>query len=127
MLLENPGLVHRSTFMELEGSYSQDMLKRDGLCFLLKEKHRINSLLLSASDTNQFSIQILLTMIVQFGISVDSMKSNKALFNIYKPPFCNFSSSCFWLKTIPQNIFHAFCRTKVAFIRGPGCHVTLSI
>lgn len=51
-------------------------------CFLLKEKDRINSLLLSASDTKQFSIQILLTMIVQFGIPVESMKSNKVPFNI---------------------------------------------
>lgn len=35
------------------------------LCFLLKEKDRVTSLAFSAFDTHQFSIQILLTMIVQ--------------------------------------------------------------
>lgn len=42
--------------LELEGS--QDMLKRDVLCFLLKDEERIRSLRLSVFDTTQFSIQI---------------------------------------------------------------------
>ena len=84
MHLENPG-PQLYVLWELEGSCSQDMLKRHCLCFLPKETDKKSSLLLSNFDTNQFSVKILLTMIVlllaeQF--SVDSMKYNKVPSNI---------------------------------------------
>lgn len=82
MHLENPG-PQLYVLWELEGSCSQDMLRRDCLCFLPKETDKKSSLLLSNFDTNQFSVQILLTMIVLFEqFSVDSMKSNKVPSNI---------------------------------------------
>lgn len=85
MLLENLGLVHSATF---NGSRRDPGHAKKRWSLFSPRRERQDKF--TASDTNQFSIQMLLTMIVQFAISVESMKSNNVPFNVCKPPSCNF-------------------------------------